>query len=297
MDTSGLTDFQILKELENRLKISHDALADHMRIAEKLKDVNHKLLESEKLKSNFLSNIKNEIKNPLTAILGLANLMLSGEVSEQKFLDYVKLIYDETFELNFQLKNICLAADLEGGVVDVQVSHVNIKHLLERLIVSYESVFHHSKPQFKLVYNGPELFYTDSGKMHILISNLFSNAIKFSDKGSIIQVTAEVGSNNKIYISVKDEGIGIREEDFERIFGRFVQLDSGKSKEYPGHGLGLAIVKSLTELLDGEVNLESIEGEGTTFIIALSEYQQNEKALQDIDFDDNLLFGEDEILF
>ena len=240
--------------------------------------MNDKLKESESLKTHFLSNIKNEINNPLSSIMGLTQQIIEG--SDLKFNAIQKAavtIYSEVFDLDFQLRNIFMAAELESGDQSLSLSNVDIYSLLQNTIRS----FHHKSKQKAIEVicssrlSDETLFKTDPEKLKMVISNILSNALEFSHENSIIEVTAE--KNNKtLVLSVKDYGIGFHMKDEKIIFERFRQLDAGMMRKHRGHGLGLSITKDIVELLNGSISVASDQGKGTIVTVSIPTLENGE---------------------
>lgn len=281
-----ITDEQLILELKNRFEENDRSLSEVRELMEQLKEVNEKLSNSEKLKSHFLSNIRNEINNPVAAMLGLSHnlqTLESGDWDQMRSL--AKHLYNETFNLDFQLKNIFAAAEIEAGEYLPEPVNVNFIKLIEGTVASYRHKFNVKKMDFFLENKVQEddnktFFTTDSFKLELVLSNLINNALEFSPEKSkiIIKVSR---SSNQLQISVKDYGSGINEEDRKIIFDRFTQLDSRVIKAYKGHGLGLSISQALLESIEGEIRIESKPNEGTEFIISLAPLQ---KGLETADF-------------
>jgi signal transduction histidine kinase len=274
---SNLSDRQLLKELRVRLEESRKAKEELQTLSKEYQEVYRKLNESESLKSHFISNISNEIVNPFTSILGLSKAILSVEKNDwKKVVSMVALIHSEAFNLDFQLKNIFVAAKIEAGEVAPNITKVNIRSLIQNVIESFNIVSRKMGISIDLQYNvdygfGKNLYYkTDSEKLKLILSNLINNALKYSYKDSkiIIRVTIE---DDILHVSVQDFGTGITEKNQKIIFERFKRLDSGINSINRGHGLGLSITKALLDVLDGDIRIDSKKGEGSTFSITLPE--------------------------
>ncbi|NPA36454.1 MAG: HAMP domain-containing histidine kinase [Chlorobi bacterium] len=274
---SNLSDRQLLKELRLRLEESRKAKEELQTLSKEYQEVYRKLNESESLKSHFISNISNEIVNPFTSILGLSKAILSVEKNDwKKVVSMVALIHSEAFNLDFQLKNIFVAAKIEAGEVAPNITKVNIKSLIQNVIDSFNIVSRKMGIGIDLQYNvdygfGKNLYFkTDSEKLKLILSNLINNALKYSYKDSkiIIRVSIE---DDILNVSVQDFGTGISEKNQKIIFERFKRLDSGINSINRGHGLGLSITKALLDVLDGDIKIESKKGEGSTFSINLPE--------------------------
>jgi signal transduction histidine kinase len=266
------------------------------RLEQSLVNVNKKLEDAEALKSHFISNICNEIVNPFTSVLALAESILSVDKENwKKVISMVAMIHSEVFHLDFQLKNIFAAAKIEAGDLTPEVTTVDIVNLLKNVIDTFKYDIRHKRLDTKLLIenqnaNTKIFFNTDSEKLNLIISNLVSNAIKFSrSKGEIlVKVTRAF---NKLILEVQDFGSGISAENESIIFDRFKRIDSGINSINRGHGLGLSINKAILEILDGTISFTSKINEGTTFIVTLPESTQESKGISS---DSNELFFKEE---
>jgi signal transduction histidine kinase len=271
-----IDDNLLIGELKKRLNENKRALKDLRSMTEKLEAVNMKLRESEALKSNFLSNIRNEINNPLTAIIGLSEQIASGVIEPEKAAEVSRMIFHEAFDLDFQLRNIFMAAELEAGDASINPARVDIYSFITRIIAYINHKAEEKELDIELICDiegckeKPAMFTADPEKLQIVFVNLLANAIEFSLKGKeiIVRVWKE---EDRLFLSVEDKGVGIETNMQKDIFDRFKQISSGIRKQHKGHGLGLCIVKSLLDLMDGNVKLSSVVGKGTTFTISLSE--------------------------
>lgn len=278
---SRLTDQELIEELQRRFEENRKTIQELKELTEELKIVNKKLEESEALKSHFISNITNEIINPFTSILGLSRSILSVKKENwKKVISMVALIHSEAFNLDFQLRNIFLAAKIEAGEIYPEILNVDLKSLIKSVIDSFRI---ESKKknltidyQFEIKSEKGNIFYfkTDPEKVKLAIANLISNAIKFSyENGKIIVRVWKDGE--MVHISVQDFGTGISEANQKIIFDRFKRLDSGINSLNRGHGLGLSINKAVIDLLQGKINIKSEINKGATFTISIPEAKTN----------------------
>jgi len=268
----NLSDEQLVEELKFRLDQSRKSLNDLSVVNRKLVEMNHKLEASEALKSNFLSNIRNEINNPLNAIIGLAS-QLSSIVKKTDVSELVTMIFSEAFHLDFQLRNIFIAAELEAGEAMPAIEHVDVTSVVQGVLENFRAQAADKQVAVRLSVAGAEsgeplYFPTDSQKLQVIVANLVANAIEFSGSDSEVIVVLDQADDN-LRIQVQDMGIGIAEANLKRIFDRFVQLDTGPTRAHLGHGLGLSVVKSLLDLLQGEVQVSSTPGQGSLFTVML----------------------------
>ena len=289
-----ISDERLLEELEKRFFTTKNSLNQHKELIEQLKVVNKKLEESEKLKSHFISNITNEIINPFASILGLSKAILqSDQTNWKQVMDMVSLIRSETLVLDFHLKNIFTAAKLEAGDVTPQYSRLNIKSFFEDIIKEFEFESQKKGLKFKTEYDvnleKEENFdvITDVEKFNLIISNIFSNALKFSNEKSTIFVYVWK-DDNLICFSVENEGVSIPADKQKVIFDRFVRLDNNINSLNRGHGLGLSITKALIELLEGSIKVESKVSGNNKFTVTIPEPELDGKS--NTDFGDDVFF-------
>ena len=242
--------------------------------------VNEKLVDSEKLKGHFISNITNEIINPFTSIMALSRnigQLKAGEIDKAHRM--AGLIYDEAFHLDFQLKNIFAAALIEAGTEGVKLTQVNISELIDRVLIYFQSQW--SKKSIQIVVNQSNLntneesivFVSDWEKLDLILKNLVSNSIKFSPENSVIELNVFL-DKGKLTIQVSDQGKGLSEADMRVIFDRFKQLDEKINSVNTGHGLGLSVVQAYTDMLQGGVHISTKSKSGILVEITLPEMQQ-----------------------
>ena len=270
-----LSDNEIIDELKRRLEESRRALHDIEGATRRLETVNRKLQESEALKSNFLSNIRNEINNPLSSIMALSEQIMKGDIEAAMVPDMAALIFSETFELDYQLKNIFIAAELEAGESAMSVARLDLDVFVHHLLRTFDHRIKAKKLQVEIdCGGGPDCenveFKTDPEKLQAIMVNLLGNAIEYSHEGKRIRISAQV-ADGKLTLSVRDEGPGIANEHSKQVFDRFAQGETGSRKSHKGHGLGLSIVKALVDIMGGYVTLKSTVGEGCEFIVIVPE--------------------------
>jgi signal transduction histidine kinase len=274
-----LTDEELIDDLRNRFRMKHEALEELQELNRELRIVNKKLEESESLKSHFISNITNEIINPFTSILGLAKHILSVKKEDWKtVISMVALIHSEAFNLDFQLRNIFVAAKFEAGEINPEILNVDIKTVVDSVLEAFK--FEAKKKNIALNFyfhveiKEGEFFYfkTDPEKLKLILSNHLSNAIKFSFENQHIDIHVNFKDSN-LSISVEDFGTGISEDNQKKIFDRFKRLDSGINSLNRGHGLGLSINKAILDLLNGSIDIQSEIGKGSKFTFTIPESQ------------------------
>ena len=266
-----IADEMLLDELKKRLEENRIAVANLRAMTQNLESVNEKLRQSESLKSDFLSNIRNEINNPLMSIMGMAKQIMDGNADADTARVMSGTIYHEAFDLDFQLRNIFAAAEIEAGETTVSVAQVDVTALVRGLIAA----FGHKAAEKRLTVvfepgEEPLTFRTDPDKLQKALANLLANAIEFNREGKRVTIRAW-RERARLNMSIADEGLGIPERDRKKVFDRFVQLEAGIRKRHKGHGLGLSITKALVEMLEGTITLTGTEGNGCVFTVSIAE--------------------------
>ncbi len=281
-----LSDEALIKELKKRFDQLIETTAE-------LREANKKLEESESMKTHFIANISNEITNPFSSILGLARNIVNGRnIDREQINTMANHIYSEAFYLDFQLKNIFMAARLEAGDEKPQVCEVDIHSLLKNTTDAYRIEAGKKEITINLFLDQDSNrgFKTDQEKLTLILSNLLSNAIKFSHKQGKIDVTVHV-EDDILEISVRDYGIGLSEKNKEIIFDRFRKLDSGINSINRGHGLGLSVNKALLDMLDGGIKINTLAKKGSEFTIEIPEAQTDATGVA---MSDNEVFFDEE---
>jgi signal transduction histidine kinase len=272
-----ITDDELLDELKRRFEQNKIAVKELKSLNEELKFVNIKLEESEALKSHFISNITNEIINPFTSILGLSRAILSVDKENwKKVVSMIALIHSEAFTLDFQFRNIFVAAKIEAGEIFPEIVKTDVINVIDSVIESFKLEARRKKLQvvfehkFSADDNGMYLFKTDPEKLKLILANHLSNAINYSFEGGLVELIADV-KDRSLIICIRDHGIGISKENQKIIFDRFKRLDSGINSLNRGHGLGLSVNKAIIEMLNGNIKIQSELGNGACFTITIPE--------------------------
>jgi len=274
-----MSDEVLLEELKKRFEENKKALHDIRIVTKKLEDLNKKLADSESVKSNFLSNVRNEINNPLTSILGISRQIMTEDISAKAAKEMAELIHKEAFYLHYQLNNIFHAAEIEAGESVISASLVDVPNLIENLIDSFAQLALDKGLSLTVDYSGNDkgkedlLFRTDPQKLELVLSNLVGNSIEFSNEGKTVLIKAW-RKDDHLHISVEDDGSGISTESREKIYERFTQLDSGTTKKHRGHGLGLCVVKAVLQMMDSKIVFSCPENQACVFEVQIKESGQ-----------------------
>ena len=230
-------------------------------------------------KSMFLANVSHELRTPLNAIIGYSE-MLQDELSDGETLDRDQFHHDLTTiifsgrQLLTLINDILDLSKIETGKMSVSYEPVNVAGLVVQVCDALSPLLAQNKNQLELDVVGAQnaTMRSDAAKIQQILTNLFSNACKFTKNG-VIKVTAHI-DDAALRLSVQDNGIGMTEEQQSKVFQAFVQADSNTSVNYGGTGLGLAIVSSFCDMLGGSVTLSSAPGEGSRFEVSLPVVQE-----------------------
>jgi len=269
-EVRGLTQYNAIdRELE--LKDKNIELEN---IVRDFKEKEEKL-EYDKLKTEFFANISHEFKTPLNILMGAMQLLelyaSNGTIIDPhlKLDKYLKTMKQNALRLLRLINNIIDLTKIDSSYFHVELHNYDIVEIVEGIIQSinlYAEVKSVNITFEKKIKE--QIMALDADKIERILLNLLSNALKFTDENGNIQV--EVGNReNSVYISVKDDGIGIQEDKLEVIFQRFRQVDKSFTRNREGSGIGLSLVKALVEMHEGAIIVNSEYGKGSEFIVEL----------------------------
>ena len=231
-----------------------------------------KTAEMEKIndmKNSFMAHVTHELRSPVHAIVGLAELMEMkyGAGQLEEFPRFLSLLSSSSVNLRAIINNILDLSKIEAGRMEVLVEDFQLGELLEEVIETGRVLAEGKPLTLETDCARPErTIRSDRVKIRQILLNLTSNAVKYTDRG-IILVAAEVGDD--LELSVRDTGIGIRKEDVKRLFGAFNQLEDAKSRRHSGTGLGLTITREMVQLLGGSIEVDSTPGVGSRFDVRI----------------------------
>jgi len=252
-------------------------ITERKQVEEELIKAKEKAEESDRLKTAFLQNMSHEIRTPLNAISGFSGMLNKPELSEEKRKSFVSIIQNSSKQLISIVSDILTISSLETKQEKTNIDKVGINNIIVELLAIFklqalnQNISLYAKQQLS---NKQSEIYTDKTKITQILTNLLTNALKFTHEGFI-----EFGYNlkeNELEFYVKDSGIGIKSEYHEKIFERFRQADKSINKLYGGTGLGLAISKAFAELLGGKIWVQSELEKGSTFYFTIPYKPVNE---------------------
>lgn len=220
----------------------------------------------ETLKTDFVSNVSHEMKTPIAVIKNYAQLMRSEHITEEQRRDYAESIEGAAEKLSDLISNVLKLNKLENQRITREVEAYDVCRQLCECILSFEDVWDEKGIELETEMEDTAMVKADESLLELVWNNLLSNAIKFTEPGGTITVR-QTTEGQFVKISVADTGCGIDSDSIRHIFDKFYQGDTSHSKE--GNGLGLALVKRVLELSDGDIQVFSEQGKGSTFLVTL----------------------------
>lgn len=255
---------------EKELLVVCRDITDRKEAAQELIKAKEKAEESDRLKTAFLHNISHEIRTPMNAIVGFASLMSEPGITKQMFDYYVEVIINSSNQLLSIINDIIDVANIEANIVKVNKSDFLLNSLLKSSYKQFLPKANEKKIELGLsceLSDEESMIFTDNTKLQQIISNLISNALKFTLKGSVNFGYTVRGDYIEFFVA--DTGIGIPPEHQTKIFDRFYQVEDPHTKVYEGTGLGLSICKAYVELLGGKIGVTSEPGRGSRFYFTI----------------------------
>ncbi|MDE5596690.1 MAG: HAMP domain-containing histidine kinase [Lachnospiraceae bacterium] len=220
----------------------------------------------ETLKTDFVSNVSHEMKTPISIIKNYAEMLRMEKLPEVQRKEYAKSIENAAARLSDLIGNILKLNKLENQRITPDIEVYDVCRQLCECILQFEESWDEKEIELETEIEDVAMIRADASLMELVWNNLLSNAIKFTEPGGQVAVR-QTSDENHIRISVSDTGCGMSQESMEHIFDKFYQGDTSHSKE--GNGLGLALVRRVLELMDGDIQIVSEEGKGSTFTVVL----------------------------
>ena len=245
-------------------------ITERANLMNELLKAKEKAEESDRLKSAFLANMSHEIRTPMNGIIGFSELLKGSDITEEEKDSYISIIHDSSRQLLNIVNDIIDISKIEAGQIEIYESKLVLNELLQEIFIFYKTNAANKNITLKIrkgLSDSKSNILTDNTKLHQILNNLISNAVKFTSKGFV-----EFGyqlEEDMLAFYVKDTGIGIPEDHHKTIFERFRQVDNSMNRVYGGTGLGLSISYAYIKKMGGKMQVKSSPGEGSVFYFTI----------------------------
>jgi signal transduction histidine kinase len=251
-------------------KLSKKGLSEYRDLSVAFSYMADEISKLDDYQKKFVANISHDFRSPLTSIKGYAEAIMDGTIPTDMQDKYLNIIVDETERLNKLTSGLLELNRFDTLSTLLDIVSFDINAIIKKTAESFEGACRNKKITLNLVFSAEETYVdADIGKIQQVMYNLIDNAIKFSNNNSQIKVSTEE-KGEKLFVSVKDYGIGIPKDSIKKIWDRFYKTDVSRGKDKKGTGLGLSISKEIIQSHNENINVISTEGVGTEFIFSLT---------------------------
>ncbi len=224
--------------------------------------------QNETTRKNFIANVSHELRTPMTTIGGFADGILDGTIPPDQQARYTRIIADEIRRLRTLVNSMLNLTKFEAGEMQLRTKNVDVAKLLINTVLMFEKRINEKQVEVEGLEDAALCLVADEDLLAQVLYNLIENAVKFVNEGGVISFSL-VTEQQTAYITVKNSGEGLSDDELPKIFDRFYKTDESRSKDKTGLGLGLSIAKKIVHLHDGHIVVKSIKGEYTAFEIQL----------------------------
>jgi len=221
----------------------------------------------DQMKTEFVSMVSHELRTPITSIKGYIEMILNGEAGQvnNEQHGYLEVVQNSTDKLMILVNDLLDISRIEAGRIELKLKQISLKNVIQSVINTVQKQIDEKELKVEIQMPDEDIkVLADNVRLSQILTNLISNTCKYTDKDGKISISTH-RVDNFVQVDIKDNGIGISEEDQSRIFTRFFRVDNSLTRKTGGTGLGLSITKSLVEMQGGKIWVESIPGEGSTF--------------------------------
>ena len=278
----------VVQELTEALNLGFVRFLDFQRLEDQntaLEEANEAIQEANRLKSEFLANMSHELRTPMNAIVGFSKIIHRKAAAQldKRQVDNLERVLQSAEILMSLINDILDLSKIEAGRLEVQPERFDLRDVLEGCVATVRPLAKTGVTFRTRLSRQLDPVYSDPGRVRQIAINLLSNAAKFTEAGEIRVGLRTVGED-RVAISVSDSGIGIPADKLEQIFEEFRQVDGTTTRKYGGTGLGLSISRKLAQMLGGDIEVDSVLGEGSTFTVTLpAEILSSQPATDDVE--------------
>ncbi len=273
MDVNNISDTELLKEIGRRFEEKASSINEMEFMTKKLLELNEKSKQTQEVKSKFISLIKNEFNNPLSSLLNFSHRLLKTEDID-KVHTIANLMQMDLIKLDFSLKNIFAASEIEAGEIANDYTVVNIKEIFDEIVIYLAYLIEEKSLVLEFSDTSDIDFISDSQKIHLVLLNLISNACEYSYPHAPVKLSIS-SDKEGICIEVEDLGEGVGKDHSKEIYNRFVFFNTGKTRATTGLGLGLSVARGMVEALNGTIDNINRD-EKTIFIVKIPFVDESE---------------------
>ena len=255
------------------VSLAHN-ITETVRYEKRLKDARIKAEAANRAKSSFLANMSHEIRTPMNGVVGMAELLQDTALSDEQQL-YAETIKNSGEALLVIINDVLDFSKIEADKLVLQSEEFDLERCIHELVTLLQPTARDKGLDLLVDYDVflPTQFEGDRGRIRQVMTNLMGNAVKFTETGHVlvrvVGVPAIEGEEARLHITIEDTGIGIPEDKVDHIFGEFNQVDDERNRKFEGTGLGLAISQKLIRLMGGDIWVDSVDGEGSSFGFSL----------------------------
>lgn len=221
-------------------------------------------------RQSFVANVSHELRSPLTSMKGFLEAMMDGTIPPEDHDHYIDIVLSETRRMTAMVNDLLDLARIESGIITVNYEVFDINELIRRTLITFEARISEKRMELDVRFSNEQTFvYADSNQISQVLRNLIDNAIKYSPEGRTLLVSS-YALRKEVYVTIRDNGVGIPAEDVPHIFDRFYKVEKAHTPSpQVGSGLGLAIVKKIIEAHGQSITVKSARGKGTQFTFTL----------------------------
>lgn len=248
-------------------------------IAQLARSFNHmadSMADLESVRRSFVANVSHELKTPMMTIGGFIDGILDGTVPEEKRNQYLQIVSEEVKRLSRMVKSMLSIARIEAGDMKINPTEFDVNELVCRTVFAFEQKIEEKNLEITGLESDEVFVNADNDLIHQVVYNLIDNAVKFVNEGGCISFSYEQ-KDGKVFVSVRNTGAGIAQQELPRLFDRFYKTDKSRSLDKTGVGLGLYIVQTIVNQHRGDLLVKSVEGEYTEFTFSVPAVQKNLK--------------------